>query len=1068
LIESIELRNIKSYAEPAVRVLFRPGVNLIWGENGSGKTTILEAIGCTLFGALDYNLAQFVREGVNDGDIVLKFEGNDERSYQVVRGMKSTGKLEVYDCETGRRLVSKRQDAEDWLTDHLGVKFGGYGKRLFENALGVAQGKMTGSFLETDATRKTIFDPILRVDEYNTAWTKLAKVSSELSARLKNVGEQIARLEGRLEKLPEQEAQLASLKAQIDKSELSLGIQNANLTEQKNAISIFDACKSDIDEAERKLKDARHQRDLLAGQLANAEVTWQEAENAAQILQACQLGYDVYVQASARKEELLVQQNAYNQGRQHLLEIERDLGKVKASLSSLVEQLRGVTIAEVRIQELEPLVQRQLQLEEAVEHDKEQVANYQEALKRITSADQAIPGLRQRLESVRRDLGRRTEIESQLAGQQELLEALQATIGKLTTDEEIQLNESKALENKLQTARGDVLKFEEAGRNLKRLEQEQADAQEQLKQVEKQIQERAGLDQEIQRLDDEIRKQQSFLSNAQADEQQCHQRTAEFIERLNMLQSAETAECPVCKRPLEAHAAHDIEVEFQVEISAWKTKESAALQADQDANREISALLKQENAFKKHRDKLPAVQRAEEIQGEINEKRQQLEQYEHSMLILAETQHQVTELVAKQLELDEQTSTLRQSLRAKRVEVGQVQSLSRQLNIELASLAQPAQAVDMENQITSFEKDIAHWQVIADGLADAPFHLEATRAALAELNDPRAEQTRLKGIAGQRLGIEVEHQRQEQTKVIFENRYKDQAQTLQIFAGLEQALAETNDRIEKNKKTYQDYLTNQNMAAARSQRLKQFETYREQHANQVALCTELDAQWQAAQTRYDAKQHILLRSEIEQLSREIAQLEAQLGEWHRYHLEFESEVLLLRQQQAALRISLQQKARLEHIAEVFKFMREGIRLAGPQVVRQRVKSISYSADRIFQDIIDDPMLTLKWDESYAIKVFCRREERIFNQLSGGEQMAAAIAVRLALMIQMSDLRILFLDEPTANMDDTRRDKLADRITRLEGLKQIFVITHDDAFRRDTHNFIQVSKQDGVSTVQAGG
>jgi exonuclease SbcC len=137
-----------------------------------------------------------------------------------------------------------------------------------------------------------------------------------------------------------------------------------------------------------------------------------------------------------------------------------------------------------------------------------------------------------------------------------------------------------------------------------------------------------------------------------------------------------------------------------------------------------------------------------------------------------------------------------------------------------------------------------------------------------------------------------------------------------------------------------------------------------------------------------------------------------------------------------LAIFRQQKARLDHLSEVFKFMREGIRLAGPQVVRQRVKSISYSADRIFQDIIDAPSLTLKWDESYAIKVFCRREERIFNQLSGGEQMAAAIAVRLALMIQMSDLRILFLDEPTANMDDIRRDKLADRITRLDGLNQM--------------------------------
>jgi exonuclease SbcC len=80
-------------------------------------------------------------------------------------------------------------------------------------------------------------------------------------------------------------------------------------------------------------------------------------------------------------------------------------------------------------------------------------------------------------------------------------------------------------------------------------------------------------------------------------------------------------------------------------------------------------------------------------------------------------------------------------------------------------------------------------------------------------------------------------------------------------------------------------------------------------------------------------------------------------------------------------------------------------------------------------------------------------------------MAASIAVRLALLLHMSDsnIRWLFLDEPTANMDDKRRDKLADRITRLDQLDQIFVITHDDAFDRDTHHLIQISKLNGVST-----
>ena len=70
-------------------------------------------------------------------------------------------------------------------------------------------------------------------------------------------------------------------------------------------------------------------------------------------------------------------------------------------------------------------------------------------------------------------------------------------------------------------------------------------------------------------------------------------------------------------------------------------------------------------------------------------------------------------------------------------------------------------------------------------------------------------------------------------------------------------------------------------------------------------------------------------------------------------------------------------------------------------------------------------------------------------------------------MQMSQIRLLFLDEPTTNLDDRRRDRLADRITQLDGLRQIFVITHDDAFERDTHHVLRVRKEDGVSFVEVG-
>ncbi|HUX88582.1 MAG TPA: ATP-binding protein, partial [Chloroflexota bacterium] len=66
-IHEIRLENIKSYGSPAEVVRFERGVNAISGQNGAGKSTILEAIGCALFQYLPYKHQQFVREAETSG-----------------------------------------------------------------------------------------------------------------------------------------------------------------------------------------------------------------------------------------------------------------------------------------------------------------------------------------------------------------------------------------------------------------------------------------------------------------------------------------------------------------------------------------------------------------------------------------------------------------------------------------------------------------------------------------------------------------------------------------------------------------------------------------------------------------------------------------------------------------------------------------------------------------------------------------------------------------------------------------------------------------------------------------
>ena len=79
---------------------------------------------------------------------------------------------------------------------------------------------------------------------------------------------------------------------------------------------------------------------------------------------------------------------------------------------------------------------------------------------------------------------------------------------------------------------------------------------------------------------------------------------------------------------------------------------------------------------------------------------------------------------------------------------------------------------------------------------------------------------------------------------------------------------------------------------------------------------------------------------------------------------------------------------------------------------------------MFREITGNAEHTLKWGEDYGITLEEGGYERTFASLSGGEQMAAAISVRLALLKQLTDIRLAFFDEPTTNMDYERRENLA--------------------------------------------
>jgi exonuclease SbcC len=156
---------------------------------------------------------------------------------------------------------------------------------------------------------------------------------------------------------------------------------------------------------------------------------------------------------------------------------------------------------------------------------------------------------------------------------------------------------------------------------------------------------------------------------------------------------------------------------------------------------------------------------------------------------------------------------------------------------------------------------------------------------------------------------------------------------------------------------------------------------------------------------------------------------------------------------------LKLQAELEEQSEIENFTIQVLNLlknAGEQVAQVYRARLSQRAEAIYRQITSEPV-RLEWTEDYDIRlsdIYDKAERiRAFKQLSGGEQMAAALAVRLGL-IEFSRLKLAFFDEPTSNLDAVRRSSLADMFQRIPGeLEQIFIISHDDTFDTITQNVI---------------
>ncbi|MBX5477784.1 MAG: SMC family ATPase [Pyrinomonas methylaliphatogenes] len=1013
-IRQVELENIKSYARASFT--FERGTTAIVGRNGAGKTTILEAIAWALFDVLEYKREDFLRRGAKKGWVRVVFESDlDQRQYVVYRDTGQT--YYVYDPLLNVRVVEKRADVLAFIRQHLGIEPGTDIKALFRSAIGVPQGAFTTEFLLAPAQRKAAFDRLLKVEEYRESSDRLLDTAKLVRDRLVEFDKRIEHARGRLAGYADLQREATETARRVEELEGALGEAEREAAAAEERVAYWERAERAKAETQMILQQRLAIHENAGARLAEARQRLVETERAVRRQRETEEDYKAHKRALETISALEAERRERDRIRDESEKLTRESLRVEGEMRLLEERVRSASRAREQLVEIQPEIERQ----EALERERDRLRDLQTqaemARGKLPKLDQELQRLRaqhvetreriRQAEAARRAQDRVREIESERIGVENELAALREALSAR------QLLEGRWREEQREIEQIESL-LNELRAEVRRLEA-RAIAAAELPALEAKV---ASIKDEIMRL----------RASIERDER--------------MEREVKGGLCPILsERCLNLKEGETLEGYFRKNLDLNR----ARLEALQNELVQLSARL-----HLAHEAQLAAAQ--------LEKVRQQVA---HEEMALSKKRTSLAQLNAEIGKFAHADAQRVKDLQAQLVGLDAELKLKQREAMRFAELdSWKARLREIEENGKRLSEERVEAEAIANGLASVREDLARTEKELADLNDPRGRAKALRAEAEQEEALKREFEEKRNRHLDLMRRSQELKARLRDFATLETRLSEAIAERDRTAESYREYLACSGIAERLPDRLKDLERAESEAAEAQRALDEARRQHERAAAAYDAAAHERARSQLFASRERVAAIRAQL-EWQRERASsLKRELDQLDDVRRQMERELQQRERLSRLDEAIEFIRDKLREAGPLVAESYLCNVSLEANHLFREMIGNPDQSLRWSRDYEIILEEDGHERSFQNLSGGEQMAAALAVRLALLKELSDIRLAFFDEPTVNMDAERRERLAQIIGQVRHFDQLFVISHDDTFEQTVDHVVMVEGQNG--------
>ncbi|MDK2928525.1 MAG: repair protein SbcC/Rad50 [Methanococcus sp.] len=262
IIKNIKMENFRSHRNTSIN--FNKGITSIIGQNGSGKSSIFQAMNFALFAPRgnNFRIENLMQQGSASFSVELEFEmmGN---SYLVKRKRfqnKTDDKLYV----NGKLNAESASEINKKMEEILEID-----NSVFSNAIYIKQGEIANLIQMTPRDRKEVIGKLLGIEKYE-------KASEKMNIVKKSYEEMLFKLEGELIQEPEILENLEKLKNEVSESEI---LKEEILKKYENLEKLKLEKNSELIQMEEKFAENNHLKENLKDVISEIKNIHLEIQN---------------------------------------------------------------------------------------------------------------------------------------------------------------------------------------------------------------------------------------------------------------------------------------------------------------------------------------------------------------------------------------------------------------------------------------------------------------------------------------------------------------------------------------------------------------------------------------------------------------------------------------------------------------------------------------------------------------------------------------------------------------------------------------------------------------------